>query len=79
MSHSGWLQQTRGPEECENGIDPRPVPAAAIASLLYSAMDAALVLLGLVVLIGGVGGIALKAWSVNKEAERLKAAEDRTA
>lgn len=42
-------------------------------------MDAALVLLGLVVLIGGVGGIALKAWSVNKEAERLKAAEDRTA
>ena len=38
-------------------------------------MDAALVLLGLVVLIGGVGAIMLKAWSVNKKAEALKASD----
>jgi hypothetical protein len=56
---------------------PASLLGAAIGwSLLVSPMDAALVLLGLVVLIGAVGGILVKAWMVNKEAERLKAAEE---
>jgi hypothetical protein len=38
-------------------------------------MDAVLVLLGLIVLIGGVGAIMLKAWSVNKKAEAVKTSD----
>jgi Tfp pilus assembly protein PilN len=38
-------------------------------------MDAALVLVGLLVLIVAVGLIMMKAWSVNKQAERAKALE----
>lgn len=38
-------------------------------------MDAVLVLLGLIILIGGVGAIMLKAWSVNKKAEAMKGSD----
>jgi hypothetical protein len=79
-------------EECMNGLLRRAVFASDSQILTLRSshsqyfsfsvflartfMDAVLVLLALVGLIGAVGAIMLKAWSVNKQAERAKAIAD---